>query len=195
MGIIKTNNVTLHRIKLTKSVILLLSVVVILVVAALIIFPRHKKTVTTIPSTKPSTTTARQGSDKQTASVSPSSSTSTRASDKSTTPSSSTNSTLAEPFGTFVSNHKPNLDGSPAPSQEQSVCNTTPRATCYIQFSKDGMIKKLEAQVTDPNGAVYWTWDVKQSGFTQGSWQITAIASLDGQTKTVNDVLLLEVQP
>jgi len=102
---------------------------------------------------------------------------------------------LAAPYGTFVSNHRPNLGGSPAPSQEQSVCNTTSGATCYIEFTQGSTVKKLGAQTVDSTGTAIWTWDVNQAGFGQGAWQITAIATLGGQTKTTADPTPLEVQP
>lgn len=114
-----------------------------------------------------------------------------------TNASSSTGGNLAliSPYGSFVSNHHPNLDGSPAPSEEQSVCNTTPGASCYIQFTKEGVTKTLPTETADSNGVVSWSWDINQAGFTTGSWQITAIASLNGQTKTTQDPMSLEVGP
>jgi hypothetical protein len=99
------------------------------------------------------------------------------------------------PFGSFVSNHRPNLSGSPAPSQEQSVCNTTPGATCYIQFTQNGVVKKLAPQVANADGVTSWTWDVKTAGFTEGNWEITAIATLNGQSSSAKDTLSLSVQP
>lgn len=103
--------------------------------------------------------------------------------------------TLTAPTGTFVSNHRPSLSGSPLLRQEKSVCNTTPGATCYMLFMKDGVAKQLATQTADNTGSTYWLWDVSQAGFTQGSWQITAVATLNGQTATANDSLPLEVQP
>ena len=100
------------------------------------------------------------------------------------------------PFGNFVSNHSPNLDGKPAPSSVQSVCNTTPGATCYIEFTnQNGVIKTLASQKTDSSGATFWTWDVKQAGFSTGTWKIKVIASINGQTSTENDAQNLEVGP
>jgi len=100
------------------------------------------------------------------------------------------------PYGNFVSNHNPNLDGNPAPSSIQSVCNTTPGAQCLIEFTNpDGVVKTLSAQTTDNNGSAIWNWDVKQAGFSAGSWKIKAIATLNGQTVTIDDALTLEVEP
>jgi len=100
------------------------------------------------------------------------------------------------PTGNFVSNHHPNLGGSPAPSAVQSVCNTTPGAQCYVTFTNSqGVVKNLPAQKTDGSGATYWNWDVKQAGFTAGTWKIKVIATLNGQTRTAEDVQNLEVGP
>lgn len=94
-----------------------------------------------------------------------------------------------------MSNHRPSLSGSDLLKQEKSVCNSTPGATCYILFMKDGVAKQLDPQVIDNTGSTYWTWDVNQAGFTPGSWKITAVASLNGQTLSRDDGLALEVQP
>jgi hypothetical protein len=102
---------------------------------------------------------------------------------------------LVKPYGTFVSNHHPSLSGKSTPSQEASVCNTTPGASCKITLTKDGVTKTLAAQTTNSDGAAYWNWDVKQAGLTLGSWQITATASLRGSTSSATDPLMLEVQP
>lgn len=107
----------------------------------------------------------------------------------------SANATLIAPTGTFVSNHRPNLGGSPAPNEEQSTCNTTPGATCQISFTYNGVTKSLPAQTADSGGATYWTWDLQDIGLTEGSWQIQATARLNGKTLTGSDALKLEVQP
>lgn len=99
------------------------------------------------------------------------------------------------PTGTFVSDHSPNLDGSPHPSSEESACNTAPGASCYIQFTKNGIVKTLPTKTADSNGSVIWDWDVKLAGFTTGNWQINAVASLNGQTQTATDNMPLVVTP
>lgn len=104
-------------------------------------------------------------------------------------------SVLGVPTGTFVSNHQPSLSGSPSSKQEQSTCNTSPGATCDIEFSKNGITKALGAKTADSSGAVYWTWNIQDSGLTAGPWKITAKASLNGQTKTAEDSLELNIQP
>lgn len=99
------------------------------------------------------------------------------------------------PSGNFVSNHYPNLSGSPAPNQMQSTCNTTPNAKCQIIFTNGSITKSLPAQTADKEGAVYWSWKLQDIGLTAGTWHIQAVASLDGQTQTVNDALNLGVAP
>lgn len=107
---------------------------------------------------------------------------------------STTNAVLLAPSGDFVSNHSPNLSGSPAPNTETSVCNTTPGASCKITFTKSGVTKSLPAQTADPNGFVSWnSWKLQDIGLSAGSWKIQAIASLNGQTKTASDALDLVV--
>jgi hypothetical protein len=104
-----------------------------------------------------------------------------------------TSAVLEPPFGTFVSNHRPGQNGSP--TAEQSTCNTTPGATCDIQFTNaSGITKSLGAEVTDANGAVYWSWDINGGTLAPGSWHITAVVKLNGQTKTASDPTPLEVQ-
>jgi hypothetical protein len=112
------------------------------------------------------------------------------------TSTSETQALTVPPSGTFVSNHKPSLSGSTTPSEEQSTCNTIPGASCYIEFTNSSnQTKTLPAQIADGSGSVLWNWDVQQAGFTTGQWQITAIASLGGVTKSTTDSLYLEVQP
>jgi len=103
--------------------------------------------------------------------------------------------TLIAPSGNFVSNHHPNLSGSPAPNQIQSVCNTTPGAQCEITFTNGTDTKSLPAQTTDKGGATYWTWKVQDIGLTAGSWKVQATSKLGSDTKTADDAILLEVRP
>lgn len=95
------------------------------------------------------------------------------------------------PWGSFVSNHHP---GNGSPTTETSVCNTTPGASCYIKFTNGAQARTLDAQVANANGSVIWNWDVSNAGFSNGNWQITAIASLSGQTKSVVDPQELVIQ-
>lgn len=153
-----------------------------------------KDKTSTIPSTSPTeNTTQSETSTNGSGSNSQTSQTTAISDDKSTTATPSISTNLKEPTGSFVSNHFPGKNGSP--TTEQSVCNTQPGANCYIEFSKDGTIKKLSSQTADSSGSVYWNWDVKDAGLDTGSWQITAVASLNGQVKTAKDAMLLEIQP
>lgn len=104
---------------------------------------------------------------------------------------------LIAPQGNFVSNHHPNLSGSPAPNKMQSSCTTTPGATCQITFTNtaDGTIRSLPAQTTDPGGTAIWNWSLKDISITEGTWKVQAVATLEGQTKTADDALNLEVKP
>ena len=100
---------------------------------------------------------------------------------------------LAAPSGTFISNHKPNLSGSPRPSAVQSTCITTPGASCYISFTKGQVVKKLDSEIADASGSVFWTWDIKTSGFTEGIWQVQAVSSIGSATQVTIDPIPLEV--
>ncbi len=103
-----------------------------------------------------------------------------------------TSGNLVQPYGDLVSNHRPGQNGSG--TTEQSVCNTTPSATCFIQFTEtsSGKVTKLPTQTVGSNGSTIWDWDTHT--LTSGEWQIKAVASLNGQTKTVTDSIKLEVQ-
>ncbi len=100
---------------------------------------------------------------------------------------------LVTPTGNFVSNHHPNLGGSPAPNSMTSVCNTSPGANCRISFTNGGTSKSLSAQVTDAGGATYWNWKLQDIGLTAGDWRISATSSLNGQTLSSTDPMTLTV--
>jgi hypothetical protein len=105
------------------------------------------------------------------------------------------NMPLVSPSGTFVSNHYPDLSGKPYPATEESTCNTTPGASCYIKFiGPNGQVKSLPLQNTGNNGSTLWEWNINSAGFTVGKWQITAVASLNGSTKTTTDPIKLDIQ-
>jgi len=157
---------------------------VILVLLAVLAYALvSHKNISTIPSTSPS--------NKSTDSSSSAPAVSSPSSDKSissTTP--PKGEAPAVPYGTFVSNHHP----AAGPTQEASVCNTTPGASCYIEFTYGNDVKKLDPHITDANGSAFWNWNTSQAGLSSGSWKITAVATLNGQTSTANDQLNLEVQ-
>lgn len=106
--------------------------------------------------------------------------------------STSSNLDLVEPYGNFVSNHTPGQHGSS--TQEQSTCNSTPGASCYIQFTNTstGQVSKLPAHPIESNGSTLWLWDANT--LTSGQWTVKAVASLNGQTKTATDSIKLVVQ-
>lgn len=104
----------------------------------------------------------------------------------------SSNAPLLVPSGTFASNHRPSLSKDDVQS---SSCTTTPGATCQIIFNKDGTTKSLTAQTTDNGGSTYWNWKPQDIGLSEGTWQIQAIARLNGQSQTTTDAISLEVSP
>lgn len=107
----------------------------------------------------------------------------------------SSSQTVKAPSGTFVSNHRPNLDGDPAPSSINSVCSTSVGAKCEIRFSKDGVVKSLESKVVGSDGFVSWDWTVQDLSLTVGTWQIEAFAQLGESSTSTKDQIPLEVEP
>lgn len=100
---------------------------------------------------------------------------------------------LLTPSGNLVSNHFPGQNDTS--TAMQSVCNTTPGASCDIKFTNDeGVVKNLGAKVTNADGVAVWTWDIDGSNLGPGSWTVTAVAELGEKTKTVTDNIKLEVQ-
>lgn len=106
---------------------------------------------------------------------------------------SNSNAQLIKPTGNFVSDHHPNLSGSPAPNTMTSVCTTTPGASCQISFINGTITKTLPGQTTDAGGSAYWNWKLQDLGLSAGSWQIKATATLNGQTQTAVDAMNLEI--
>lgn len=146
-----------------------------------LVIPTHTNTSQTVSSSVPS---SRPGSDSTNGSQQASS-----------TPADIANHSLITPFGNFVSNHSPGQNGSP--NNEFSVCNTTPGATCYIEFTHldTGETTQLPTQTTDARGSTSWYWDIsKDAHLTSGEWQVKAVASLGNQTKSADDSLKLRIQ-
>lgn len=102
-------------------------------------------------------------------------------------------SELIEPFGNFVSSHSLSLSDPYAANQE-SVCNTTPSASCKIEFKKNGITKTLEPKKADSNGSVVWNWSPEKAGLTEGSWKIVVTAQMGSDTKITTDKVNLEVK-
>jgi len=96
--------------------------------------------------------------------------------------------TLISPWGDFVSDHNTAYGSS-----EESVCNTSPGATCFIQFTQGATVEKLPTEVANNSGSVYWNWQVTSNNFNTGNWQIEAITTLNGQTQTATDKLFLDI--
>ncbi len=185
----------IHRLGSKKTIIA--AVVLVLVVGAGVILHTHsvhkaQSTSGTIPNSKKGSSSSN-ANDKKTASDQTDSSSAPNKTQEASSPASSDASgTLIAPFGTFVSNHKPGQSGSP--TSEQSVCNTTPGASCDIQFTSGGIMKSLGSQTANSNGATYWSWDIKGGTLAPGTWKVTAVVKLNGQTKTTADPMSLEVQ-
>lgn len=89
---------------------------------------------------------------------------------------------------TYVSTHTANQA-----TTEQSVCVTSPGATCTITFTLGSVTRTLTAKKTDSSGAAYWQWKPSQIGLTSGYWTVAAHATLDTQSKTSSDVTPLKV--
>jgi len=53
---------------------------------------------------------------------------------------------------------------------------------------------KLPAQKTDSDGATYWEWDINDAHLSSGNWKITAVATLNGQTKSTQDEIPLSIE-
>ncbi len=103
------------------------------------------------------------------------------------------NTSVKTPYGTFVSNHYPGKNG--APLNIDSVCITTPGASCTIKFTRSGISKSLSSQKVNSDGYAYWNqWKPSDIGLTSGSWKIEAIATLNGKTASAQDSIALEVQ-
>lgn len=172
---------------------LLIAVLAVLIlVLVLILLLRQPKKIATIPSTNPVNTSNKASTAAPPSSGSQSSSSQNAAqSTKSSSnpPASSSGSGPVTPYGDFVSSHHVGTSTS-----MYSVCNTSPGSSCYIQFTNGDLVRKLDAQTTDANGATYWYWNTSYSSLSSGSWTITAVATLNGQTKTATDAQPLVVK-
>ena len=148
------------------------------------------KAPTTTSNTKVTTPATANSTDQSTTSTSDQATKSQSTSLNST--GSSSSATLATPYGDFVSNHTPGQNDSP--TQETSTCDTTPGATCYIKFinSSTGTVSQLPTQTVTSNGFTSWTWN--SSILSSGSWEVSAVAILNGQTLTAKDPTMLVIQ-
>ena len=117
--------------------------------------------------------------------------------DPTPTPATTPNETVTPntPVGTFVSNHRPNLSGSPAPNTMNSTCSTTPGAKCTIQFSNGSSTLSLPEKTTDGNGNVSWDWKLQDINIGKGLWTVKAVAKNGSKTAESTDPIKLEVGP
>jgi cytoskeletal protein RodZ len=179
------SKITTNRVRISLAI----GIILILVVIGVVIAYRTTRHVSKIiPSTSPTTTQVNNSIDNG---KTPSIGGSSDNTQNQTTPT-SPSPAPSQPFGNFVSSHSPSLSQSP---QMASVCNTTVGASCWIEFSKDTTVLSLKAVTTDNSGTAYWYWNLNDDGFSTGSWQITAKATLKGQTVTVKDTQPLVVKP
>lgn len=109
---------------------------------------------------------------------------------------SSANTAILAPSGNFFSKSKAGLN-----DQEQSTCNSTPGASCTITFTKESVTKSLPSEVVNDSAKesqvafATWDWTPANLGLSSGNWTVTAIASLNSQSKsTVSGVNLQVVQ-
>lgn len=189
-----------HKSKLNKKVLLIGSLITLVVIIAILELTNtthllHKQKVPAIIPTH-SNSTAQNN---QVTSPNPGSSPVPASNNKAPSSTTSSGQTLIAPFGNFVSNHNPGAkdsNGYVTPTAETSVCDSTPGAVCYIKFTNvdNGRVTQLPTQTVGSDGSTAWNWDVSQDAhLTQGQWQITAVASLNGQTKSTDDTLKLTV--
>lgn len=101
----------------------------------------------------------------------------------------------SEPIGSFVSNHYPNLSGSPRPNSIASTCTTTPGASCKIVFTMGSVVKELTGKSTDQNGNTEWNWTLQSIGITEGTWKIKAIATNGNLSSSSSDSIDMVVSP
>jgi hypothetical protein len=175
-----------------KSKLILVALLVVLIaIAGYVTYSHYHKSGNIIPS-KTSGSTAKPSSKSSSTSSSSTTASQPSSAKSSPPPAPASGAGPIQPTGPFVSNNTPGQNG--APTTEVSVCNTTPGASCYIEFTNGGITKKLTSQTTDSNGAAGWSWDIKDAGLTSGSWKITAIASYNGQSSSASDPVNLEVQ-
>lgn len=177
-----------------KTAIIIAALALVLIVAGIVyaMDQRNKQYATEqygTPDTNPSSDTPN--SDKDQNSSSPSIS-NDKTPTEPTTP--SNDITPSTPIGTFVSNHRPNLDGSPRPNIINSTCTTTPGVTCYIRFTKGSEVKTLLPQTTDGSGNTAWTWNINDIGLSVGDWQIEAVAKNGSKEAVAKDPTPLMVE-
>lgn len=99
------------------------------------------------------------------------------------------NASLQTPTGSFVSNHHPTTSSQSI----ESVCSTNQGATCDIKLTMGSAYKTLGTKTVGTNNSVTWVWSPSSIGLSSGTWQVMAIAELNGAQKTSNDPINLVV--
>ena len=159
------------------------------------LFRSTKKTVSASSATKGELNTSGAQTQPSPASASSEGTPATDGQDKHSPSEGTTSTLLVAPTGNFVSNHHPNLSGSPAPNLIASSCTTTPGATCQIFFTQGQTTKSLPAEATDAGGSAFWNWKLQDYGIGTGTWTIRAVVTLGTQTKSASDSQALVVAP
>lgn len=182
-----------RRIKKTSLRTGLLAVVLLLaIIAGLALLFRNPPNEGNgvIPSTKPQMKTPAQNSGKILPTTGSQSDQAGRGGGSANASSTAGGPAPTAPSGSFVSNHHPSSSTS---WFEESLCTTTPGASCYLKLTKGSIVKTLASQTVDSSGATSWSWNVQTAGLTSGDWKVTAVATLNGQTKTTDDPLALVI--
>jgi cytoskeletal protein RodZ len=177
---------------LTRTIIMVLCGLAVLVIIGVRLYMLHRAVTPpkTIPPVSASQSTKGDTQPSLITSPTPSSTQSADGTPQSNKDNTAQGATLIQPTGNFVSNHK----NVPASTSLSSVCNTTAGATCQIVFSSGSMTYSLPIQTADLGGTAYWSsWTPASIGLSPGTWQITAVATLAGNTKSSPDALGLEV--
>lgn len=99
--------------------------------------------------------------------------------------------TLEAPSGSFISNHHP----SSATQSIESICSTNQGASCQFTFRLGSTVKALSKKTVGSNGSVSWVWTPSEVGLTSGTWEVTAVAELNGTQKSTTDPLGLVISP
>lgn len=108
--------------------------------------------------------------------------------------------TLIAPSGRFIDHTTAYLETNPSTATIQSLCKTTPGATCQISFTKlrtkqlGDTVRRLPAQTTDGQGLTYWTWRVRDLGLDEGEWLVKAQATLGQRTESATDPIRLRIE-
>jgi len=192
-----------HKNRSTKKSLLLALTALLIVIAAVgawwYFSHQGKQSIVETPkNTQEQKTAADAQNSNQPSTTEPSTTGTTSSKDTSTpatAPTLDTSVKPAAPDGTFVSNHRPNLGGSPAPNTESSVCHTTPGAQCTITFTNGSTTKSLATQAVDSSGNTTWNWNLAGVGLTVGEWTVTAKATNGSQVATTEDPLKLVINP